>query len=48
MIIGKDAMGCYGNLVIQTPALDRLTGEGILFNNAYCTRGVARPAGRSF
>ncbi|MFW6277624.1 MAG: sulfatase [Prolixibacteraceae bacterium] len=34
---GKDALGCYGNPVIQTPALDRLAAEGIRFNNAYCT-----------
>ncbi len=34
---GKDALGCYGNPVIQTPALDHLAAEGIRFNNAYCT-----------
>lgn len=34
---GKDALGCYGNPVIQTPALDQLAKEGIRFNNAYCT-----------
>jgi len=34
---GKDALGCYGNKVIQTPALDQLASEGIRFNNAYCT-----------
>ena len=34
---GKDALGCYGNEVIKTPALDQLAQEGILFNNAYCT-----------
>jgi N-sulfoglucosamine sulfohydrolase len=34
---GTDALGCYGNPVIQTPHLDRLAEEGILFNNAFCT-----------
>ncbi len=34
---GKDALGCYGNPIIQTPNLDNLAKEGIIFNNAYCT-----------
>lgn len=34
---GKDALGCYGNPIIQTPNLDKLAAEGVLFNNAYCT-----------
>ncbi|MGQ1783746.1 sulfatase family protein [Saccharicrinis sp. GN24d3] len=34
---GKDALGCYGNPIIQTPNLDKLASEGVLFNNAYCT-----------
>ncbi|ANW96237.1 heparan N-sulfatase [Wenyingzhuangia fucanilytica] len=34
---GKDALGCYGNPVIQTPNLDKMASEGVLFNNAYCT-----------
>ncbi len=34
---GADALGCYGNPVIRTPALDALCQEGIKFNNAYCT-----------
>lgn len=34
---GTDALGCYGNEVIQTPNLDKLASEGTLFNNAYCT-----------
>ncbi|RKR12176.1 N-sulfoglucosamine sulfohydrolase [Maribacter vaceletii] len=34
---GTDALGCYGNKVIQTPNLDKLASEGTLFNNAYCT-----------
>ncbi len=34
---GKDALGAYGNPVIKTPALDALAGDGIRFDNAYCT-----------
>ena len=34
---GTDALGCYGNPVIETPNLDRLAVEGVKFNNAYCT-----------
>lgn len=34
---GTDALGCYGNPVIQTPHLDALAEEGTRFPNAYCT-----------
>ncbi|UMB54032.1 sulfatase [Lutibacter sp. A64] len=34
---GTDALGCYGNNVIQTPNLDKLASEGTIFKNAYCT-----------
>ena len=34
---GLDALGCYGNPVIQTPNLDQLAQEGVRFNKAYCT-----------
>ena len=34
---GTDALGCYGNPVIATPALDRLAEQGIRFSNAFCT-----------
>ena len=34
---GIDALGCYGNPVIQTPHLDKLADEGVKFSNAFCT-----------
>ncbi len=34
---GTDALGCYGNSIIQTPNLDKLASEGVRFTNAYCT-----------
>ena len=30
-----DYLGCYGNSWIDTPAIDALAGEGVLFRNAY-------------
>lgn len=32
-----DALGAAGNPVIQTPAMDRLAQEGVLFENNFCT-----------
>jgi N-sulfoglucosamine sulfohydrolase len=34
---GLDAIGAYGNPVIETPNLDKLAAEGTKFTNAYCT-----------
>src|SRR5579883_2279143 len=31
-----DAVGAYGNRVIQTPNIDRLAGSGLVFSNTYC------------
>jgi|GEM_PF-1878879 len=31
-----DALGCYGNPVVQTPHLDRIAREGVLFEDAIC------------
>lgn len=38
----RDSLGCYGNMICQTPALDRLAAQGVRFtqsftNTAICT-----------
>lgn len=35
-----DAMGAMGNKIIQTPNLDKLAANGLLFQNAYVTTSV--------
>lgn len=41
---GTDALGCYGNPVIQTPNLDALAAEGVRFTNAFCTTASCSPS----
>ena len=31
-----DTLGCYGNLWVDTPNIDRFAAGGVLFRNAYC------------
>ncbi len=38
-----DHMGCSGNKMLRTPNLDRLSGEGIHFTNAFCTNPMCMP-----
>ncbi len=35
---GRESVGCYGNPIINTPAIDKLSEQGVRFNNAFCTR----------
>ena len=35
-----DALGCMGNPIIQTPQLDRLAREGVIFDNHFCTTPI--------
>lgn len=35
-----DVLGCMGNTVVKTPQLDRLAGEGTLFENHFCTTPI--------
>ena len=36
--------GCYGDPLIQTPHLDRLSREGVRFTNAYCPSPICVPS----
>ena len=33
----RDALGCYGNPVVQTPAIDHLASQGVQFEEAFVT-----------
>lgn len=37
-------MGCTGNTIIQTPNLDKLANEGVLFTNAHITSAICTPS----
>jgi N-sulfoglucosamine sulfohydrolase len=41
---GTDALGCYGNPVIQTPHLDALAADGTRFTHAFCTTASCSPS----
>ena len=40
----RDSLGCYGNGVARTPNLDRLAGEGVIFDHAYTANVVCMPS----
>lgn len=41
--MGRDA-GCYGNTAIETPNIDALAGDGVKFENAFCTTSSCSPS----
>jgi arylsulfatase A-like enzyme len=38
------AMSCYGSKINQTPNLDRIAKEGMLFRNCFCTNSICGPS----
>lgn len=39
-----DSLGCYGSAFAHTPNLDKLAGQGTLFERAYCANSVCTPS----
>jgi choline-sulfatase len=38
------ALGCYGNVVVHAPTIDRLAAEGVVFDAAYTNSPLCTPA----
>ena len=38
------AISAYGSRINQTPHLDRIAAEGMLFENTFCTNGICAPS----
>lgn len=38
------AISCYGSKLMQTPAIDRIAKEGVLFKKAYVTNSICGPS----
>ena len=36
--------GCYGDDLVQTPNLDRLAANGVMFDNCYCASPICVPS----
>ncbi len=40
----RPELGCYGSEIAITPNLDKLAGDGLLFNRAYCQEAICSPS----
>ena len=38
------AIGAYGSVINETPNIDRLADEGMIFRNAFCTNSICAPS----
>jgi choline-sulfatase len=38
------ALPCYGNPLVQTPHMDSLAEDGVIFENAYCNNPICAPS----
>lgn len=43
-----DTLGCMGNEIIQTPAIDQMAREGVVFDNMFCTTSICAVSRASF
>jgi len=43
-----DTLGCYGNSFVRTPNVDRLAGEGVLFEQCYSQSPICTPSRAGF
>ncbi len=41
-------LSCYGSRLIQTPNIDRIAREGMLFRNSFCTNALCAPSRATF
>jgi iduronate 2-sulfatase len=44
----RPELGCYGHPLVQSPNMDQLAGEGVLFKNAFCNIPVCGASRASF
>lgn len=42
--LGGNDLACYGNTVVQSPNIDRIASEGMVFTNAYLTTSSCSPS----
>jgi iduronate 2-sulfatase len=40
----RTSLGCYGDKLAQSPNIDRLASQGLMFNRAYCHQAVCGPS----